>query len=88
MNLGKIFQKLKDLYGWEKSQLYLHKDKRAYHKALADSYKKKMDEATDVKTFNKARFMYEGHIEAFDRADFFVRNNEPDMGEDNWRSWK
>jgi hypothetical protein len=86
MNVGKIIQKLKDLYGWDQSQLYLQKDKRAYYGALAESAKQKMTQAKDVKAYNKAKWEYEGCQELFDKADFFVRNNETDSTEDNWRN--
>lgn len=85
MNLGKILQKAKDLYGWDKSQLYYMKDKRAFNKAMADGYKRDMDKATDTKKFNKAKFMFEQYQSVFDRADFYVRNNETNSTEEGWR---
>jgi len=88
MKIGEIWQKLKDLYGWDKSQLYYMKDKRAFNKKMADHYKAEMDKATDTKKFKKAKFMYEEYQAVFDSADFYVENHDPDLGEDNWRSWK
>ncbi len=85
MNVTKIIQKLKDLYGWDQSQLYLQKDKRAYYGALAESAKQKMSKV-EGKAYDKAKWEYEGYQELFDRADFFVRNNETDSTEDNWRN--
>ena len=84
--LGKIFQKLKDLYGWDKGNLYYWKDKRAYYKALANGYKEKMDNAKDMRGFKKAKFMYEQYIAEFDRFDFMVRELDNNATDDDWRT--
>lgn len=85
MTLGKILQKLKDLYGWDKGNLYYWKDKRAYYRALAEGQKRKMNETKNEKVFNRTKFMYEQYIAEFDRFDFMVRNSDHDSTEDNWR---
>ena len=86
--LEKILQKAKDLYGWDKSLVFYYSDRRAYYKALAEGEKKKMNEAKDLKQFNRAKFMYERYISEFDRADFVVRNSDHDATEDDWRGRK
>lgn len=86
MNWKKIWQKAKDLYGWDKSQAFYWSDKRAYYKALANSYKKDMDDAKDQKQFVKAKFRYEEYQSAYEKADFIVRSYDDDTTEEGWRN--
>lgn len=90
MNLGKIFQKIKDLYNWDKSQLYYFKDKRDFNKAIADGYKRKMAESTTEKDFKKNKFMFEKYQDAYERANAYVENHEEEFDVKNigWRKEK
>jgi hypothetical protein len=85
MNLGNIWQKAKDLYGWDQSQLYYMKDRRAFNKGMAEIFKQRMDKAKDMKQFNKAKFMFEQYQTEFDKADCYVRSNETNSTEEGWR---
>lgn len=85
--IGKIWQKLKDLYGWDRSCAFYWEDKRAYYKALANSYKKDMEKAEGMKEFEKAKFFYEDYMAAFDHADFQFREySDNNATEEGWRN--
>jgi len=87
MKIGKIFQKVKDLYGWDKSQLYYYKDKRDFNKVIADGYRRKMAEAKNVKEFKKNEFMFQKYNNVYERANSFVENHgeEFDVSNIGWR---
>lgn len=86
MNLKKFWQKLKDLYGWDRSQLFYWQDKRAYYKALASGWKRKMGEAKNQTQFNQAKFRYEDYESLYIKADFNVKQYDRDEVEPGWRN--
>ncbi len=82
MGLGKIWQKAKDLYGWDKSQAFYWGDKAVYYKALANGYKKDMDNAKDQKAHAKAKFRYEDYLEAYEKAESISKSYENNAAEE------
>jgi len=86
MNLGKIWQKAKDLYGWDQSQLYYWKDKRAYYKLKAGQYKHAMGEAKNKTQFEQAEYRYKGYQSGYEKADFNVHHLDFNDVEEGWRN--
>jgi len=44
-NLKKVWQKAKDLYGWDEGNLYFYKDKTEYHRRRMEYMKEKLTKA-------------------------------------------
>jgi len=85
MNWRKIWQKAKDLYGWDQGNLFYFKDKREYQRCKVEYYKEKIAKAKSQKEYNKWLYHLEGAQAEFDRCDFYVRSHGEDT-DPNWRN--
>ena len=89
MNLGKIWQKAKDLYGWDQGNLFYQKDSREYYRAKVDYYKEKVAKAKGQKEFDKYNYHLQQHLKDFEYCDSYVkehdRSDEFDTKNIGWR---
>ncbi len=85
MKIGEIIQKLKDLYGWDKGNLFYFSSKREFYKSAAEIEQQKMVNAKSDKEYKKAKFKSEMYMAESDRNDFKARNIEADQDLDNWK---
>jgi hypothetical protein len=89
MNLGKIWQKAKDLYGWDQGNLYWNKSNREMFRGKVEYYKAKVAKAQGQKEFDKYNYHLQKNLEQFNYFDSQVkehdRSDEFDTKNIGWR---
>jgi hypothetical protein len=75
MNIGKIWQKAKDLYGWDQGNLFWFKDKREFHRKRIEALKTRIDSANNKSDYNKWSYHLQNEQAEFDRCDDYVREH-------------
>lgn len=86
MNLRKIWQKAKDIYGYDESVLFYHKDKREYHRHKIAYCKKKLAESKTEQEAFKWNVRLEDEQRQYDISDHYIRNNSDEQTEPGWRN--
>jgi hypothetical protein len=75
MNLGKIWQKAKDLYGWDAGNLYFFKSCRELSRAKIDLLKEQIAKTTDENKLYKYSVRLKDEQREFDRFDYYVKTH-------------
>jgi len=72
----KIWQKAKDLYGWDEGNLYFFKSSKEYHRIKLEHYKQKVRESKSEKEEHKWRYHLEGEQMMYDGCDSYCKELE------------